>query len=197
MDMVAELKAKYHSPELDDANIAVVFDDTEKVKYVNPDLGLIDYGGIKQVSPKSKPTTANDCYPDGLDFIIYINAMSWSDLTPNQQLAKMDEWLCAAGAKFVPEHVELPSKKAGAEAKKGPVVKDDKGRVVYTDEIQYDESGRPVFRTVKPDLVVYMAAVRRHGIDSFPQDQADVIREVMNAFEGKDGGEETGEEEDN
>lgn len=183
LDLMNELKAKYHSPELDEANIAVVFDDAEKLKYVNPDMGLVDYGSLKQVSPKAKPTTQNETYPDGLDFIIYINALAWSDLTPNQQRAKMDEWLASAGVKYVPERAELKAK-PGQEAKPGPIIKDEKGRTVYTDEIQRDDQGRPIFKTIKPDIIIYMDALRRNGIDAFPEDQLEVLKELLTVLTG-------------
>jgi hypothetical protein len=141
------LKEKYHLPRLDDASVVVAFTDTKP--FIK---NRFNWGTVKKFTDFQKIWSAEDH-----TFCIILCADMWHDiLNPEQQQAWLDLQLTRCEPVYVPETVEENGKKK--------VLKDDYGRVKYTDEIKLDEFGKPKWQIAPLDLVVFTKNVRRFGL---------------------------------
>jgi hypothetical protein len=105
-------------------------------------------------------TTTSKCTPTerlatGHDFKIVILMDAWARLTDKQGTIALDQALCRCGVKWVPQTMEINGRRE--------VLKDDLGRILYTDEIDHDSDGRPKYVINPPDAGIYFAMVHRYG----------------------------------
>lgn len=140
--LVERVKEEHHT-HLARAGVWVLCSDTKAVR--NNQL----------VFTQSKKCTKTEKLSTGHDFKLVVMAELWGELTDAQRLAAVDEALCRCGVKYVPQTVEVNGRKE--------VVKDEWGRVVYTEEIDYDGENRPKWKINPPDAGVYYAMLMRHG----------------------------------
>jgi hypothetical protein len=139
LDQLNELKQKHHSPRLDAAEFVVAFNESKP--FVK---NRFNWGSLKRFSDFHKIW-------QGQKYEIW-----QSMLTPDQQLALLDLHLCRCAPEYVPESV--------IEGKKKKVIKDEWGRVKYTNELKYDDNGNPKWVVTPLDIEVFMENVSRYGL---------------------------------
>lgn len=143
------LKEKYH-PHLSQAKIAVAFTDTKP--FVKDRLNL---GKVSKFSKSAKLWHPKE---KKYDFCIYICTDVWYEIlnTDAQKEAFLDLKLCQCRVNYVPEFYEENGKKFP--------VKDDFGRIQYTNEIKLDKDGEPSWKVTPSDLKVFGENIRRFGL---------------------------------
>jgi hypothetical protein len=147
-EIVSSIKSKFHHPRLEEAKIAISFNDAKP--FINERLNL---GKTSKFS-----TLAKLWHPDGKQYDFHISLPSdvWhSVLTGVQREAWMDLHLCRCQVDYIPETVEVNGKKRP--------VRDDWGRVKYTTEIKRDEDGSPKWVLDPLDLMIFQENVTRFG----------------------------------
>lgn len=120
---------------------------------------------------RSAVTSKEERLATQMDFKVTLYAGSWSEATDRQREIILDEALSGCGVKYVPQTVEVNGRKE--------VVKDDLGRIVYTDQIDYDLEGRPKWCRMAHDAAIFFGMVRRHG------DYCDELENLQRARDGK------------
>jgi hypothetical protein len=142
------LKGKNH-PHLEQAQIAVAF--TETKPFIKDRLNL---GKVSKFSKSAKLWHPKD---KKYDFCIYICSEVWFGmLNDHQKEAYLDLKLCQCKIEYLPEYVEENGKKIP--------VKDEFGRISYTNEVKYDKDGLPIWKVVPADLKVYAENIKRYGL---------------------------------
>ena len=136
------IKDEFH-PHLSNASLWVLCSDGKALR--NNQL----------VVTQSKKCTKTEKLSTGRDFKIIVMAEAWSLLPDSARRIALDEALCRCGVKYVPQTVEVNGRKE--------VVKDDLGRIIYTDQIEFDRDGVPKWRINPPDAGLYYALLQRHG----------------------------------
>lgn len=160
LDLLDKIKIKHHHPRLELANFAVVFNESKP--FVK---NRFNFGSVSKFSPFNQLFQS----PEKKDFSIVLCSDVWhSMLNSHQQEAILDLHLTRCEVEYVPEIV--------IEGKKKKVVKDEWGRVKYTDEVKYDEEGVPKWVIAPLDLSVFSRNVERFGL--WCQDLLD-MRQVM------------------
>ena len=107
------------------------------------------------IATQTKKCTQTEKLSSGHDFKIIIQVETWDKLTDAQRKIALDEALCRCGVKRVPQTMEINGRKEA--------VKDDLGRTIYTDEVEYDKEGRPKWKVNPPDAGLFYALLVRHG----------------------------------
>lgn len=133
-----------------------------------------DAPGIRDnqlIATQTKKCTKTEKLSSGHDFKVIILTETWSKLTDEQRSVALDEALCRCGVRLVPETVEINGRRE--------VLKDDLGRVIYTDEIDVDKLGNPKWKINRPDADLYFALLARHGTYHEPAEN------TVRALEGK------------
>ncbi len=150
-DLIREIQTKNHSPRLAVASISSCFDDGKP--FVKNKLNL---GKVTKFSPFNKLWHATQ-----YDFCVTIPADLWvSVLNAGQREAYLDLQLTRCEVEYIPVYVEFV--KNGKTKKEK--VKDEWGRVQYTDEIMEDEvSGDPKWKVLPVGMEVLTRSVRRYG----------------------------------
>lgn len=148
---------RIHHPHLEEAKIVIYVNDKNKLN-----------GQKVVIAESSKASTKLKASIDA-DFTITIYAMAWGNLNPEQKKACMDHELYHCGVQYVPVTEEssdsggaAPGKKKGKKPK-AKVVKDEFGRVQYTNEIKRDENGVPKWKLIPHDLEEFRNVVEHHG----------------------------------
>ena len=145
--LLDEIKKKHHSPRLDLSQIAAAFDDSKP--FVHNKLNL---GKVSKFSPLAKLWQG---IPH--DFCLSIPSDLWhSILTPEQKEAYLDLQLTRCQVEYIPDMVEENGKKKP--------IKDEWGRVQYTDEIKVDDEGCPKWKVGNLDLEVFTSNVGRYNL---------------------------------
>lgn len=143
-----EVKAADH-PHLAEAVLALEFVDSKAFVKDRVNLGKVSKfsQAAKLWHPKDKK----------YDFCISLCADVWFGLlNQDQRLATLDFHLCRCKVAYEPEVVEENGKKKP--------VKDEWGRVTYTDVIKRDDEGKPLWKLYSPaDIRVFTENIRRHG----------------------------------
>lgn len=103
---------------------------------------------------QSRKCTSSEKLATGHDFKIIVVAETWANLTDAQRRTALDEALCRCGVQYVPEMVEVNGKKIP--------LKDEQGRIIYTNEIAYDREGNPRWKINRPDAEVFFSMILRH-----------------------------------
>ncbi len=145
--LITEVRNKYHMPRLEDAKVVACFEDSRPFTKNKPNMGK-----VVKFTPLAK-LWHNSPY----DFCIVICADFWHDVLTrrDQREALADLLLSRCDVEYVPETVTENGKKKP--------VKDEWGRVKYTNEIKLDKFGQPVWRISPLDLDVYSSNIRRFG----------------------------------
>ena len=139
---IRTLKDEHH-PHLGSASIWVLCSDSKPIR--NNQLMVTM---TKRCGKTEKLAT-------GHDFKIIVLMEAWANLPDSARMLALDEALCRCGVKYVPQTIEINGKKE--------VVKDDLGRVIYTDEIDVDKEGEPKWKVNPPDAGLYYSLLQRHG----------------------------------
>ena len=146
VELLAQIKDKHHA-RLVNARIAISFDDSKP--FLRNKLNL---GKVTKFSP-----LARLWQKEQHDFCLSIPMELWhSVLKGDQRDAYLDLQLSRCGVEYLPEEVEVNGKKKP--------VKDEFGRVQYTQEIKVDDEGNPKWKVVPLDLEVFAENVRRYGL---------------------------------
>ncbi len=149
--IMKKLIAKNHTHLLD-AKIIIYANDKNKLKGNN-----IIIADASKSSHKMKASTCSD-------FNITLYMTAWSELNQSQQEACMDHELSHCGVCYLPitEQIGTPNKKGKVKTK---IVKDEFGRVQYSNEIKRDpQTGQPKWKLIPHDLEEFRDIVERHGI---------------------------------
>jgi hypothetical protein len=120
------------------------------------------------VATQTKKCTSTEKLSTGCDFKIIVMMETWSKLTDPQRKIAIDEALTRCGVKRVPMMVEVNGKKEP--------VKDDLGRTIYSDEMDYDKLGNPKWKINQPDAGLYFGMLMRHG--EYSEQAENVIRAI-------------------
>ena len=148
VDLVDGIIKKHHLPRLSEASVAVCFDDTKP--FVKNKLNL---GKVTKFSPLAK-LWQNQRH----DFCLSIPSDLWHSILQHQQReAYLDLQLTRCEVEYVAEEI------TDANGKKHKV-KDEWGRVQYTDVIAQDEEGNPKWKVVPAGLEVITKNFRRYGL---------------------------------
>jgi hypothetical protein len=143
-----EIKEKNH-PHLEQALIAVEF--TETKPYVKDRLNL---GKVSKFSKSIKIYLPKDA---NYDFRLSLPSEVWYGLLKEpQKVAWLDLLLTQCQVEYEPNTVVVNGKKQ--------VVKDEFGRVEYTDVMKCDDEGIPMWKVVPCDLSVYTKNIKRYGL---------------------------------
>lgn len=136
-----------HLPRLDQAKIVIAFDDNKP--FVQNKLNL---GKVTKFSPLAKLLQTSPH-----DFCLSIPSDLWhSILSTKQREAYLDLQLARCTPEYIPETIEENGKKK--------TVKDEWGRIQYTQERKLDDSGNPKWKVVPLDLEIFADNVRRYGL---------------------------------
>lgn len=147
-DLADSVKNQYHLPRLDTASVVIAFSDAKP--FVKNRLNL---GSVRKFSSSQKIWLAKEYI-----FCITLVADVWHKILQDEQRRKawIDLHLTRCEPVYVPETVEENGKKN--------VIKDDWGRVKYTDEIKLDDDGNPKWQIVPLDLAVFTENVKRFNL---------------------------------
>jgi hypothetical protein len=147
VDLLDSVKEKHHLPRLQVASVVAIFSDSKP--FIK---NRFNWGTVKKFSPfhalwlSQKHT-----------FCITICADLWHDiLNANQREALLDLHLTRCEPVFLPETIEENGKKK--------VVKDDWGRVQFTDQVKLDDEGNPKWQIAPLDVLVLTKNVQRFGL---------------------------------
>ena len=144
-DLLEAVKTKYHLPRLENAVIVVEFKDSKPFP-----KNRFNWGSVSKFG--SKLWLAGD-----FTFRFTICADLWHDvLNDVMREAYLDLLITRCEPVYIPQTVEVNGKKQ--------VVKDDFGRVQFTDEIKLDDDGEPKWQIVPMDLGVMTKNVQRYGL---------------------------------
>jgi hypothetical protein len=143
-DLVNDVKSKHHLPRLHSASIAVAFDDGKPFN-----KGRFNWGKVSKFGPGFQIWMA-----DSYDFELTLCDIAFNDIleTALQKEAYIDLLLNCCQVEYVPEMT-----------KEGKPAKDKWGRIIFTEEIKYDDDGNPRWKKVPLDIPAYQDNVARYG----------------------------------
>lgn len=152
--LFTQVKEKYHLPRLEEAEIAVCFQDSKPFK-----KGTFNWGKVRRFQPVDKLWHRSDRQ---YDFLIILSSDAWNNvLTMVQREALADLHLTRCSVDYEPVREEVTVKGIV----KHKIVKDDYGRVEFTNEIKRDkETGEPKWKILTLDLPVFSGNVSRYGL---------------------------------
>lgn len=136
-----------HHPSLADARIVVAFTDSKPFVRNRFNFGKVTkFSAFNQLFQRTK-----------YDYCLVICADVWqSILKAEQREPLLDLLLTCCSPEYEPETVVENGKKK--------VVKDEWGRVKYTNEIKYDEDGNPKWLVLPLDIVTFVENISRYGV---------------------------------
>ncbi len=146
-ELTNTVKDKHHRPRLDSASVAVCFDDSKPFSRNKLNLGkVIKFNELNRLWHGQKH-----------DFCIVLCSDVWySLLVDTQREALLDLQLTRCEVEYLPVTNEVNGRKK--------VVKDEWGRVQYTDQMKVNDVGDPLWRVVQLDLPVFASNMRRYGL---------------------------------
>ncbi len=145
-ELLEKVKEKHHNPRLQEASIAVAFQDSKP--FVR---GRFNWGKTTKFSPSVKVWQDTK-----YDFLITLCGDSWdSILVGDQREALLDLHLECCQVEYVPEMKNENGKSKPA--------KDKWGRIIYTEEIKIDDNGDPKWKIEPLDLHIFQLNVGRYG----------------------------------
>jgi hypothetical protein len=146
-ELIEQIKQKNHCPRLSEAKIAICFNDGKM--FVK---NRFNWGKVQKFSNLAKLW-----HHPRHDFLINVPGDIWTDiLNENQREALVDLHLSRCGVEYEPETIEENGTKK--------VVKDEWGRVEYTDIIKTDDEGNPKWLVYPFDLEVISSNIGRYGL---------------------------------
>lgn len=156
--LVKEIRDNHH-PEIAQASIWCLITDAN---------GIHDNRVRSTITRKC---TKTENLSTGHHFKIFVYAETWAKLTDAQRRIAIDEALCRCGVKYIPETIEVNGKRE--------TLKDDLGRVIFTNEMAFDQDGTPKWKINKPDAEIYFAMLKRHVMYS------EEVENTQRVLEGK------------
>lgn len=145
LELLETIKTTHH-PHLDAANITVAFDESKP--FIKD---RFNWGNVSKFSNFNKLWQVQK-----YDFCIVICSDIWHSILDNSQReALLDLHLTRCEVEYIPEIV--------IEGKKKKIVKDEWGRVQYTNEIKLDDNGCPKWTVVPLDLNVICKNIQKYG----------------------------------
>ena len=145
-DLVDVVKTKYHLPRLENAKVAVCFQDSKTFVKNKLNLGNVSkFSGVQKLWQKQN-----------YDFCITIPFGLWSDVLKNHKEAFLDLCLSRCSVEYIPLFQEENGKKRK--------IVDEYGRVEYSSEIKTDDVGNPVYKILPLDIEVFTENASRYGI---------------------------------
>ena len=149
-EMIERMEAvieKYHMPRMTNVSVALALTDAKPFSKNRLNLGTVkkftDFHKIWQKEPA--------------DFCITLPMVVWQDVLQDQQReALLDIHLTRIEPVYEPEVVIENGKKK--------VIKDEFGRVKFTETIKEDKDGNPKWQILPLDLLVTARNVRRFGL---------------------------------
>lgn len=146
--MLEDLVSKHH-PHLSVAKIAIGFDDSKIFKN-----DKFNWGKVSKFSKLAKVWQSK---AEKYDFCIVLCSEAWYNfLTAQQQEAWLDLCLSRCQVEYEAVYIEENGRKKA--------VKDEWGRVEYTDNIKYDDEGLPIWKVSSLDINVFTQNVKRYGL---------------------------------
>lgn len=162
--LLQAIKAKHHSPRLDECSIAICFDESKPFVKNKLNLGKLSKFSI----------TAKLYQMDKHDFCLIIPSSLWQEmLNIDQKKAFLDLHLTRCSMEYVPETIEENGKK-----KK---VMDEMGRIQYSKVPKYDAEGNIKWKVEPLDLEVFASNVSRYGLW---QDELILFKEAIESSGG-------------
>lgn len=169
-----DIKTKFHLPRLEEAGIAICFQDSKPFS-----KGRFNWGKVRRFQSVDKLWHRSD---RTYDFLITLCADAWNNiLTTNQREALADLHLIRCSVDYEPVKEEVTVKGVI----KHKIVKDDWGRVEFTNEIKRDkETGEPKWKILPLDLPVFSDNVSRYGLwCSDLTDFGDIVQDKVEKIE--------------
>jgi len=142
--MIEKMKQENH-PHLAEARIAALLTDKRKIS------------GNKIVLGTAKKVSAEDKVLSDFDFKIILSGEDWAQLTEKEKFALIDHELSHLDVARVPQTETVGGRKKP--------VKDEFGRTIYTDEIKYDDDGKPKWKLRSHDFENFFHIAERYGIE--------------------------------
>lgn len=147
VNLLAKVKNKFHN-NLSQATFALAFDESNA--FVK---NKFNWGKTLKFSEFNKLWQK----PTKFDFAIVLSSSVWSEyLDDTQKEAIIDLHLCRCDAEYEPEVV--------LEGKKKIKVKDEHGRIKYTNTIKLDSNGNPKWKLDAIDMDVLSKNVKHYGL---------------------------------
>jgi len=154
VEIFNNVKKKHHLPRLEEAEIAVAFVDNKPFN-----KGRFNWGKVRRFQPVDKLW-----HPDHkrYDFLIMLCSDAWNCvLSGTQREALADLHLARCSVEYEPVKEEMTVKGIV----KHKIVKDEWGRIEYTQEIKRDkDTGEPKWKILPLDLHVFAENVQRYGV---------------------------------
>lgn len=146
VQLVEKVKTQNHHPRLAAASVAICFSDTKP--FVG---GRFNWGKVNKFSAIAK-LYQNQKH----DFLITLCADAWvSILDAPQREALIDLHLERCQVDYEPIFVEVNGKKKP--------VKDEWGRIQFSETVKTNDDGDPKWKVAPLDLVVFQSNVLRYG----------------------------------
>ena len=139
-----KLKTEHH-PHLSLAGIWLLCNDGQAIR------------DNQVVTTRVSKCTKTEKLASGYDFKIEIMMETWAHLTDKGRLMALDHALCQCGVRHVPQKMEINGRKE--------IVKDELGRIMFTDEVEYDKQNNPKWKINKPDAPLFFEMISRYGMD--------------------------------
>lgn len=146
--LVDKIKNLHHIPRLQLASVAIEFTDSKA--FIKD---RFNWGRVSKFSASAKLWHPKD---KRYDFLISLSGDGWNSvLNAGQREAWVDLHLVRCSAEYKPMVIE-------ENGKRHPV-KDDFGRIQYTEEMKFDDAGNPRWRILPLDLNVFQENAQRYG----------------------------------
>lgn len=146
-ELMQTVKEKNHKPRLENASIVVCFEDSKPFPRNKLNLGkVLKFNEFHKLWQGHR-----------YDFCIVLCSDVWySLLVDSGREALLDLQLGRCEVEYIPETVEENGKKK--------VIKDEWGRIQYTEQIKVNDVGDPAWRVVPLDPPVFTRNVRKYGL---------------------------------
>jgi hypothetical protein len=142
-----QVKDKYHLPRLEQAQIAICITDAKPFR-----AGKINLGKVSKFSPLNKIWQGTK-----YDFCITLCADVWYQILNDvQRESLLDLLLTCCDVEYEPLTQETNGKKS--------VIKDEWGRVQYSEDIKCDDEGQPKWKVQSIDLLVFASNASRYNL---------------------------------
>jgi len=145
-ELMLGVKEEHHHPRLEMANIVVCFSDTKPFPNNSLNWGkVVKLSQFNQIWQAERQKT---------DFCIMLCADIWHHIMDaDQKNAMLDLHLTRCEVEYIAQLDE-----------NNRPVKDEWGRIEYTNEIKLDEEGRPKWKLLPFDLLVCSRNISRYGL---------------------------------
>lgn len=158
-NLLNKIKEQHHHPRLERAAVAVCFNESKPFK-----KGRFNWGNVSKFSSVSRIWQQKP-----YDFCLTLSSDAWVGVLDNSQ---KEAWLDLCLTRCDVEYKPVVTVENG----KSIPVKDEFGRIEYTDEIKEDKESFPLWRVNPLGVEVIQSNVKRYG--TWCQDFLD-LKEVL------------------